>query len=113
MREAAAPSSGYGYSSGYGGGSGGGYSGGGGGSSSEQPQGVPKIYVGNLSAEVNEDRLNNFFSKYGKVVDTLIVKDRDDNFKSRGFGFVTFEDEVCTRAGRPGRGPRRTLIRRL
>jgi RNA recognition motif-containing protein len=57
-------------------------------------QAVPKLYVGNLTPEVNEERLTNFFSKFGKVVDALIVKDRDDH-KSRGFGFVTFEHEVC------------------
>ena len=98
---------------GYSGGSGGGYGGGGGGygggaggygGAPAATQQVAKLYVGNLATDVDDERLTNFFSKYGKVIDSLIVKEREDNTKSRGFGFITFEDEVCeSRDGARGR----------
>jgi len=55
---------------------------------------IPKLYVGNLSDDVNEERLRSFFSKYGEITDTLVVRDRNDPSKSRGFGFVTFAEDV-------------------
>lgn len=35
--------------------------------------------------------MRKFFSTYGKVVDATVMVDRDSG-RSKGFGFVTFED---------------------
>lgn len=48
-----------------------------------------KLFVGNLSWNVNNVSLEQLFSDYGKVVDAKVVYDRESG-KSRGFGFVTF-----------------------
>ncbi|KAF5732181.1 28 kDa ribonucleoprotein chloroplastic-like [Tripterygium wilfordii] len=52
-----------------------------------------KIYVGNLSWDVNSSRLEQIFSEHGKVVDARVVDDRETG-RSRGFGFVTMSSEA-------------------
>ncbi|KAK1559754.1 hypothetical protein Q3G72_017978 [Acer saccharum] len=51
-----------------------------------------KIFVGGIPQLVSEDELKNFFSKYGKVLEQQIILDRETN-RSRGFGFITFDNE--------------------
>ncbi|KAL6496947.1 hypothetical protein OROGR_028876 [Orobanche gracilis] len=51
-----------------------------------------KIFVGGLSLSLNEDDLREYFSSYGNVVDIQIMIDHQTG-RSRGFGFVTFENE--------------------
>lgn len=51
-----------------------------------------KVFVGGLDYHLTEDELSRFFSEYGLVKDVQIVKDLNTS-ASRGFGFVTFEDE--------------------
>ncbi|KAK0580109.1 hypothetical protein LWI29_036485 [Acer saccharum] len=51
-----------------------------------------KIFVGGIPQSVSEDELKNFFSKYGKVLEQQIILDRETN-RSRGFGFITFDNE--------------------
>ncbi|XP_077555356.1 heterogeneous nuclear ribonucleoprotein 27C-like isoform X4 [Haemaphysalis longicornis] len=51
-----------------------------------------KIFVGGLPATVTETDLHAFFSEYGKVTETLIMYDQEQR-RSRGFGFVTFDSE--------------------
>lgn len=42
----------------------------------------------------SSDEFQNFFSKYGKVVEHQIIRDHETN-RSRGFGFIIFDsDEV-------------------
>ncbi len=52
-----------------------------------------KIFVGNLSHEVNEEELNNLFSEHGSVSNVKIVRDNSNNL-SRGFGFVEMVRKV-------------------
>jgi len=54
---------------------------------------VIKVYVGNLSWEVDNSRLEQVFSEHGKVVSARVVYDRETG-RSRGFGFVTMSDET-------------------
>ncbi|KAM6953254.1 RNA-binding motif protein, X chromosome isoform 2-T2 [Aplochiton taeniatus] len=49
-----------------------------------------KLFIGGLNTETNEKALEQYFSKYGRIVEVLLMKDRETN-KSRGFAFVTFE----------------------
>uniref|UniRef100_A0A2K5EBF8 RRM domain-containing protein n=1 Tax=Aotus nancymaae TaxID=37293 RepID=A0A2K5EBF8_AOTNA len=49
-----------------------------------------KLYVGGLNTETNEKALEAVFGKYGRIVEVLLMKDREIN-KSRRFAFVTFE----------------------
>lgn len=52
-----------------------------------------KIFVGNLSHEVNEEELNILFSEHGNVSSVKIVRD-GSNQMSRGFGFVEMPRKV-------------------
>ncbi|KAI8553038.1 hypothetical protein RHMOL_Rhmol06G0314400 [Rhododendron molle] len=51
-----------------------------------------KIFVGGVPSTVTEDEFQGFFSKYGKVVEHQIIRDRETN-RSRGFGFIIFDNE--------------------
>ena len=46
-----------------------------------------KLYVGNLTYNVNETDLEALFSQFGTVQSAQIIIDRDTN-RSKGFGFV-------------------------
>ncbi|MCF7806071.1 MAG: RNA-binding protein [Simkaniaceae bacterium] len=46
-----------------------------------------KLYVGNISYDLNNDDLQNLFQTHGTVISARIVMDRDTG-RSKGFGFV-------------------------
>lgn len=48
-----------------------------------------KVYVGNLSWDVDNLALEAVFSEHGNVQEARVVYDRE-NGRSRGFGFVTY-----------------------
>lgn len=48
------------------------------------------IYVGNLSFDTSNSRLEGLFSEFGEVTDAQVIMDRDTG-RSRGFGFVEME----------------------
>lgn len=48
-----------------------------------------KLFVGNLSWNLNWQELKDVFGEYGEVAFARVVRDRETN-KSRGFGFVEF-----------------------
>jgi RNA-binding protein Musashi len=50
-----------------------------------------KIFVGGLPSNVTDEEFLEFFSQFGTVVDAIVMIDRDTR-RSRGFGFVTYED---------------------
>jgi len=56
-----------------------------------------KIFVGNLSWDVADKDLMELFSAYGNVSEASALKDRDTG-KSRGFGFVTMENDEEAKA---------------
>lgn len=55
-----------------------------------------KLYVGNLSYNTSEDDLKDAFSAYGEVASAKIIMDRDTG-RSKGFGFVEFDDDEAGR----------------
>lgn len=56
-----------------------------------KPSNNRKIFVGGLKWETTQDALVSYFEDYGHVIDVVIMKDAISS-KSRGFGFVQFED---------------------
>uniref|UniRef100_H3B3H3 Cold inducible RNA binding protein n=2 Tax=Latimeria chalumnae TaxID=7897 RepID=H3B3H3_LATCH len=50
-----------------------------------------KLFVGGLSFDTSEQGLEEVFCKYGQVSEVVVIKDRETG-RSRGFGFVTFEN---------------------
>ncbi|KAL3698800.1 hypothetical protein R1sor_012876 [Riccia sorocarpa] len=52
-----------------------------------------RCFVGGLAWATNDTRLMEAFSSYGDVLEAKIISDRETG-RSRGFGFVTFADEV-------------------
>jgi len=67
----------------------------------EQPKGVetvPKrVFVGGLPTNADDDMITQFMSQFGPVEEVQLK--RDEEKKSRGFGFVTFADQAsCDKA---------------
>lgn len=50
-----------------------------------------RLYVGNLSWDVNDEELATAFSQHGTVVSANVISDRETG-RSRGFGFVEVEE---------------------
>ncbi|CAN5328339.1 RNA-binding protein [soil metagenome] len=48
-----------------------------------------KLFIGNLDYTVTSDDLRDAFSKFGNVVDAVVITDRETR-RSRGFGFVEY-----------------------
>ncbi|KAL9441723.1 hypothetical protein AB3S75_020261 [Citrus x aurantiifolia] len=50
-----------------------------------------KLFIGGISWDTDEERLKEYFSRYGEVVEAVIMRDRATG-RARGFGFVVFAD---------------------
>ncbi|MFB6319018.1 RNA recognition motif domain-containing protein [Saccharicrinis sp. FJH54] len=50
------------------------------------------IYVGNLDYKVNEYDLEQLFNTFGSVSEAKVIMDKYSG-RSKGFGFVTMDDE--------------------
>lgn len=48
-----------------------------------------KLYVGNISYDVTSKDLIKLFSKYGEVMESMVIPSNNPN-KSKGYGFVSF-----------------------
>jgi cold-inducible RNA-binding protein len=51
-----------------------------------------KLYVGNLSYDVDNAALEALFAPYGEVKSAEVIQDRDTG-RSKGFGFVELADD--------------------
>ena len=60
-----------------------------------------KLYVGNLTYNVNDSDLEALFTPYGAVQSAQIIVDRDTN-RSKGFGFVEMDTEAQAQAAIQG-----------
>ncbi len=56
-----------------------------------------KLYVGNLSWNIDTDALASIFAEHGELTDAIVLADRETG-RSRGFGFVTFKDPAAARS---------------
>ena len=54
------------------------------------------IYVSNLSFNIQDEDLREFFTPYGEVTSAKIIVDKETN-RSRGFGFVEMPDNTASR----------------
>lgn len=50
-----------------------------------------KVFVGSLSWNVNDQSLAEHFSRIGAITEAKVINDRETG-RSRGFGFVTFQN---------------------
>lgn len=50
-----------------------------------------KVFVGGLPPHVDQEELKKIFEQFGPVVDAIVMLDQT-TMRSRGFGFVTFEN---------------------
>lgn len=65
----------------------------------EEQDKVGKIFVGGIDPFVTEEDFNEFFSKFGRIIDAQLMIDKDTG-RSRGFGFITYDspeavEKVC------------------
>lgn len=51
-----------------------------------------KLYVGNLSYRLTDAELEDAFTPFGNVLSAKIIMERETN-RSKGFGFVEFENK--------------------
>lgn len=54
------------------------------------------IYVSNLSYNVTDEDLHEFFAEYGEVTSARVITDKFTS-RSRGFGFVEMSDEEAAK----------------
>ncbi|MCO5602057.1 hypothetical protein L7F22_056184 [Adiantum nelumboides] len=52
-----------------------------------------KLFIGGISWETTEEKLKNYFSTFGEVIEAVIMKDRATG-RARGFGFIVFADPM-------------------
>lgn len=51
-----------------------------------------KLFIGGLSWNTDDSTLRARFEQFGAVADAVVIRERETG-RSRGFGFVTFEEE--------------------
>lgn len=54
-------------------------------------EGLRKIFVGGLNRGTTDEKFRSYFQQFGTIVDLVIIKDSHTK-KSKGFGFVTYEN---------------------
>jgi|GEM_PF-588690 hypothetical protein len=52
-----------------------------------------KLYVGNLPWSIDDRKLKELFESFGDITEAVLIKDKFSG-RSKGFGFVTFEDDA-------------------
>lgn len=52
-----------------------------------------RLFVGNLAYSTTNESLAEFFSQFGEVASATVIMDRESG-RSKGYGFVEFEDDA-------------------
>ena len=60
----------------------------------DEQERTAKIFVGGVSQDATEQDFEAFFQKFGRVLDATLMMDKDTG-RPRGFGFVTFDNEMA------------------
>lgn len=55
-----------------------------------------KLFVGSLPYSVTDDDLADLFKEFGEVASAKVIFDRETN-RSKGFGFVEFNDDAAAK----------------
>jgi len=50
-----------------------------------------KLFVGNINWSASKEDLEDIFSQYGELEETVLV--RDENWRSKDFGFIYYVNE--------------------
>ncbi|CAK4031853.1 rna recognition domain-containing [Lecanosticta acicola] len=58
---------------------------------------MSKLFIGGLAWHTDDQTLRTKFEEFGQVDEAIVVKDRDTG-RSRGFGFVRFQDDSAAEA---------------
>lgn len=56
-----------------------------------------KLFVGSLPWAIDDQGLEDLFKEFGQVTSAKVIIDRDTN-RSKGFGFVEFDDDNAAKA---------------
>lgn len=56
-----------------------------------------KLFVGSLPWAIDDQGLEDLFKDFGAVTSAKVIIDRETN-RSKGFGFVEFEDDAAAKA---------------
>ena len=56
-----------------------------------------KLFVGSLPWAVDDNQLQELFAEFGEVTSAKVIIDRETK-RSKGFGFVEFEDDAAAKA---------------
>lgn len=56
-----------------------------------------KLFVGSLPWAVDDQGLEDLFKDFGTILSAKVIMDRDSG-RSKGFGFVEFEDDAAAKA---------------
>ncbi|KAJ4501628.1 hypothetical protein C8R41DRAFT_6263 [Lentinula lateritia] len=57
----------------------------------QEHQRATKLFIGGLAGTVTSESMREFFSQFGRVVDSTVMLDRETG-RSKGFGFISLED---------------------
>lgn len=60
----------------------------------KEPEQYRKLFVGNINYTTSEDRLKDYFGKFGDVINAFIMTDHKTK-EPRGFGYITFTKSSC------------------
>jgi cold-inducible RNA-binding protein len=52
-----------------------------------------KLFVGSLPYAINDQSLEELFAQFGTVESAKVILDRDNNNRSKGFGFVEMSND--------------------
>ncbi len=58
---------------------------------------MKKLYIGNLPYSVDQAQLEAMFAEFGTIASAVVISDRNTG-RSKGFGFVEFEDDAAADA---------------